>query len=385
MNFKAEYEAIKQTTMDARREIHRPPELEFEEIQPAETICSVLDKFGISYVRGIAKTGIVATIGKEYDKVLLIRADMDALPIEERTSLEFASENYGVMHACGHDIHIASALAAAVILKNNEHLLHGAVKVVFQPAEEGDGGATPMINEGILENPKVTCAIGGHVTAEYDVGVIRTKPGALMASPDDFSIKFIGKSTHGAEPQNGISPILPACEMVSKASEIQAKLCENYPDVLSVCSVIANGGINIIPDEALILGTFRSVSSENRKNAQVLLKEYAQKIADDYSCRLEFNYNEMFAPLINDEATTKVLCDIARAVVGEENVFIMQKHLMTGEDFSAFGEFVPSVFFWYGGKKDTATPLHSSDFVANEDAIEVCAHIFCEFANNYLR
>jgi len=384
MEFKKDYSEIKKTIIETRRKIHQYPELAFEEVMTAQTICAVLDNYGISYEKNIAKTGIVATIGTGEEKVLLIRADMDALPIEEKSGLDFSSKKPNIMHACGHDIHISAVLACALILKKYEKQLGGTVKIIFQPAEESTGGASPMIDEGILENPKVTCAIGGHVSGEFEVGVIRTKPGALMSSPDDFSVKFIGKSTHGAEPQNGISPIIPACEFVGISKEIEKELRQNSPDVLSICSVISDGSVNIIPDEALVLGTFRTIDSANRKRAQKLIGEYAKKISDKHSCRLEYEYHELYAPLINDEATTELLCDVASTVIGAENVVIMEKHLMTGEDFSEFGKYVPSVFFWYGGMTEKPIPLHSSELVINEDSIETAANIFCEFAIKYL-
>ncbi len=379
-----EYSKIKNEILDVRREIHKFPELSFEEYQTADKICKILDEHGIEYKRGIAKTGIAATVGTKTDKVLLIRADMDALPISEKTDLPFASQNDGIMHACGHDIHVASVLAAALLLKECENELNGCVKFVFQPAEEGVGGALPMIEEGVLNNPKVTCAIGGHIAPELEVGKIKIKSGALMASPDDFMIKFIGKSTHGAEPQNGISPILPAAEMVLKCKELQKKLSYDG-NVLSVCTVSADGSVNIIPEEAVILGTYRSFTEDARKKACSLLKKTAEEIAESYGVKLEYEYHFLYPPVVNDDSLTKDLVDIAEKVIGKENIVIMDKPLMTGEDFSYFGKFVPSSFMWYGGKSNVDYPLHSAHFVANEDAIEVSAKIFFEFAVNYLK
>ncbi len=384
MNFKEQYNLIKDDIINTRRKIHQNPELGFCEFETADTICKMLDKYNIKYTNKIAKTGVVAQIGKGEDKVLLIRADMDALPVQEKTKLEFSSVNSGIMHACGHDIHIASALSAAIILKNYEDVLNGSVKIVFQPAEETTGGALPMIDEKILENPKVTAAIGGHVNAEYEVGTFKIKAGALMASPDDFSVKFIGKSTHGAEPENGISPIIPACEFVNKLKKAHKKLCANNQNVMSVCTINSNGGVNTIPDEALILGTFRSFDECSRKTACGLLEKYAEKIARKHGAKAEFNYNFLYPPLINDAELVSDFVIVANELFGQDSVTLLKKPFMTGDDFSYFTREIPSVYFWYGAKKEKTTPLHSSQFDANEDAIEVCANVFTEFALRYL-
>ena len=379
-----EYENIKEEILSLRREIHMYPELAFDEYETAKRICRILDKYQIPYINGIAKTGIVATVGTKNDKVLLIRADIDALPISEKTNLSFASKNEGVMHACGHDIHIASVLAIALLLKKHENQLNGSVKFVFQPAEEGVGGALPMIEEGILDNPKVTCAIAGHIDPKLETGKIKIKSGPLMASPDDFAIKYIGKSTHGAEPQNGINPIPAVAEMALKLGELAKKLSKGI-NVLSVCTVMADGSVNIIPEEAIIKGTFRSFSEENRKEACDLIKAVSEEIAHKYNVKLEYEYHFLYPPVINEENTTKELISVSECVLGKENVILMDKPLMTGEDFAYFCKYAPSALVWYGAKSDNYDfPLHSANMVANEDAIEVCTRIFFEFAMNYL-
>lgn len=385
MSFTKEYEAIKTKIISVRRKIHQNPELGFEETETANAICEVLDEFNIEYVRDICKTGIVAQIGTKHNKVLLIRADMDALPIEEQTELEFKSNKKGIMHACGHDIHIAAALSCAIILKKHESELNGCVKIVFQPAEETTGGALPMIEAGILQNPGVTCAISGHVTPELPVGKVFSKPGPLMASPDDFSIEIIGKSTHGAQPQNGVSPIIPAAAIVSELNKFSKKLYDKDESILSVCSVISDGGVNIIPDKALILGTYRSFDEEARKAANIAIDDISKKIALDNSCQVQYTYNYLYPPLINDNEVFLFFCECAKQVLGNSNLDIIEKPLMTGEDFSYFCSKIPSVFFWYGGNSGSDAPLHSSQLVLSEDAIETCASLFWAFAIAYLR
>lgn len=383
MTFTEEYKLIKNEIINLRRHIHAHPELSFNEYNTRDSICAILDKYNISYTKGIAKTGICCVIGQKTDKVLLIRADIDALPTKEQTGLDFSSVNDGVMHACGHDIHIASALSAAIVLKKHESLLNGCVKIIFQPGEETTGGAMPMIEEGIMDNPKVTCAIAGHVTPDFENGKIKLKSGPMMASPDDFMINFIGKSAHGAEPQNGINPILPASEFTLGINDFLSDLLLG-DNVLSICTLSADGSVNTIPDKALVLGTFRSFDEETRQKASEKIAEFATKCAEKYGAKADTTYNFLYPPVINEPEITNQFISIAQEVMGKENVSEFEKPLMTGDDFSYFGRYVPSVYFWFGGKVNDGDKLHSSKFVPNENSIETCAKLFYEFARRYL-
>ena len=309
---------------------------------------------------------------------------MDALPTEEKTALPFASVKKGVMHACGHDMHVAAALATAIILKKYENELKGCVKIVFQPGEETTGGAEPMIKEGVLENPPVTAAIGGHISPEFENKTFKVKTGGIMASPDDFYVKFIGKSTHGAQPDKGISPIIPAAEFVLDTKRISEKICKGTQNVLSICTVDSNGGVNTIPDEAIVLGTFRSFDEDSRKQACEHLKASSEEIATEYGAKVNYTYNFLYPPVINDEEITNKFISVAKKLYGENSVVILDKAFMTGDDFSYFSKNVPSVYFWYGAKGDIPSTLHSSEFNVNEDAIETCTNIFTEFTFNYL-
>jgi len=328
----------------------------------------------------------VALVGNpDRGKTILIRADMDALETEEKTGLSFASERKGYMHACGHDIHIANALAAAYILKKHESKLNGCVKFVFQPAEETTGGAQPMISEGVLENPHVDVCIGAHVSAMYPTGELYFKEGALMASPDDFELAFIGKSTHGAEPQNGINPLNPACEFVLNINRKLSEAISFEQNVFSICSVNGGNSNNIIPDTACILGTFRSFSQGDREKADSIICSFAKELCTKYNCGYSCTYNYLYPPLVNNSKMTELAKKCAHRIVGAENVKKFEKPLMTGEDFSYFACERPSVFVWAGcGKDKSPIPLHSSHFVADENVIEVVASLFCDFVFEYL-
>lgn len=386
MNFTEKYQNIKDEIINIRRSIHQNPELAFEEFSTSEKICDFLDKYSIKYKKGIAKTGILAKIGSG-TKTLMIRADMDALPIQEKTNLEFSSVNKGVMHACGHDIHISAALSAAYVLKQHENELGGTVEFVFQPAEETTGGAMPMINEGIMQNPTPDAVIGAHTTPAEKVGTIWIKKGPLMASPDDFNITFIGKSTHGAEPQNGVNPIPCAAEFVCELQNtLKAEINKNEKYVLSICGFDAGNSINIIPDNATVTGTFRSFDENTRQKACKIINKLAEQKAEKYGVKCSYTYNFLYPPVINDSKITDIVEKTAKSIQGINKIVILEKPLMTGEDFSYYGKYAPASFFWYGcGYSESEPPLHSCEFKADENAIETAAEVFCKFAENFLK
>ena len=385
MDFIYEYSLIKDEIINVRRKLHQNPELSFEEYETAETISKVLDKYSVNHIKNIAKTGICATIGNPSSKNLLIRADIDALPTEEKTNLPFSSQKKGVMHACGHDMHASAALATAIILKKYEKELNGCVKIIFQPGEETTGGAEPMIESGILENPPITAAIGGHISPEFENKRFKVKCGGIMASPDDFCVKFIGKSSHGAEPHNGINPIEAACEFVTVIKDEMKKEIDFSKNVMTVCEFNAGFSYNIIPDMATVEGTFRSFSNEERDKANEILTKTASKICEKYGAKAEITYNYRYPPLINNKEICDFAISCAKDEFGEDKIKYFEKPLMTGEDFAYLAQEIPSVFIWSGCKdKNHECSLHSSKFVANEDAIENGARMFVKFAIEYV-
>lgn len=386
MNIHDDYNEIKNEITEIRRKIHQNPELSFEEFKTSETICKFLDKYGITYTAGIAKTGVCAIIGDAAGgKVIALRADMDALPFEEKTGLPYASAKPGVMHACGHDIHTASALAACYILKKHESELSGCVKVIFQPGEETTGGAQPMIDEGVLENPKADCCLGLHVTPSYPLGELYFKDGALMASPDDFRIEFVGKSAHGAEPQNGINPIEAAAEFAAGIKAELAKQINFESNVYTICSIHSGTTNNIIPDTAIIEGTFRSFGETDRHLAEKIMIDAAKQIDKKYGTKTHVKYNYLYPPLINDAKMCRNIKSFAENEFGKAKIKEFEKPLMTGEDFAYFTQNVPSAFVWIGcaiqGKNCS---LHSSEFEADENVMETAARLFAGYAIEYV-
>lgn len=363
-----------------RRELHKIPEIGTKEFKTSAFIKSKLDEYGISY-KSCYNTGIIAEINPDKtNKCILLRADIDALPQTELTNLEFASEHEGIMHACGHDFHITCLLGAGKILKKIADSINGKVVLLFQPDEEFDGGALPMIKEGALNN--VNSAVALHIEPLAKTGTIQIKDGSIMASPDNFIIKIIGKSGHGACPENCINPISAASEIVREYHSISIENC-----VVTVCTI--NGGTdspNIIPDFVTITGTARTITPETRDYIEERLAEIAQNICNDFGAELDFSYIRSYPPLINNADMNKLV--ISAAEKSGYKIEILEKCSMTGEDFAYFAQNVPSSFFKLGtgDEKLGMYPLHNSRINPDEKALcigaEILAQVAVDFINN---
>ena len=260
-------ETIQEKMCLDRRHIHQNPELSFQEFHTMQYICTRLDSLGISYRNGIAGSGVIAQIqGNKPGKCLLLRADMDALPLQEENTAAYRSQIPGIMHACGHDAHTAILLGVCEILNNHRDCFSGVVKLVFQPGEETTGGAAPMIQEGILENPHVDACLALHVDPDLDTGTIRIKPGALYASPDDFRITIKGKGGHGAEPHLAVDPIIIASQIIIQLQTIISRNIDPFEQaVISIGSLHAGDTSNVIPEKAEIFGTARALNNMMRR------------------------------------------------------------------------------------------------------------------------
>lgn len=372
--------------IDIRRMLHRIPETQFEEFKTSGYICSVLDTLSIPYKKGYAGgTGIVATVtGSGDGRCVALRADIDALPISEETNLPFKSEHEGFMHACGHDAHIATALFAAFILNELKDSFKGSVKFLFQPAEEGDGGAEIMIEEGVLENPKVDICIGGHVMSEYETGKIIYKKGSLMSSPDNFEVIIKGTGGHGAYPEKCVNPIVVAANLVSKLTNLTDS---NVPRVVSVCTIEGGNCSNVIPSEVKITGTARTFTRQSREEVMRLIEERVQEACDEFYCAYDYKYIPLFPALINDDAVTESFCESAIKIAGEENVIPTHSVSMAGDDFSYFAAAVPSTYVHIGCKspeENEAYPIHNPRFTVDEACIKIAAMCYSQFIVDYL-
>ncbi len=363
--------------IEIRRKIHANPELGFEEYKTAELIANKLKELGISFQTGIAKTGIVAVIkGKNPDKkCIALRADMDALPIEEKNNCEYQSVNKGIMHACGHDAHIACLLGAAKILNELKNDFEGSVKLIFQPSEEKfPGGAQAMIKEGVLENPIPDSIIGQHVLPTLESGKMGLRAGKYMASTDEIYLTVKGKGGHAATPELNINPIMIAAHILIALQQIVTQNTQpNLPTVLSFGRIEGKGRTNVIPDEVKIDGTLRTFNEEWRAEAHLNIAQIAQSIATEMGGNCEVFIDKGYPFLVNDVKITENVKTLAIAYLGKENIVDLDMRL-TAEDFAYFSQKIPACFYRLGIRnqaKDIVSNLHTNTFNIDEATIEI--------------
>ncbi len=370
-----------------RRHLHQYPELSFEEFNTSEFIVSKLDELNIPYKSGFVKTGIVAIIEGKKDHlkkgVIALRADIDALPVEEENNIEYKSLHKGKMHACGHDVHTACLLGAAKILKELQNEFSGSVKLIFQPAEEKlPGGAKQMIKQGALKKPEPEIIIAQHVLPDLDVGKVGFKSGMYMASTDEIYITVKGKGGHAAIRNQIIDPVLIASHIIVALQEIVS----TSPTILSFGKIVADGATNVIPDEVKIEGTFRTMDQQWREQAKKKMLALVQSVVRDMGGECELNIVKGYPPLLNDETVTQKAKQFAEEFVGKENVVDLDL-TMTGEDFAYFSRECPSTFYRLGVRnnaKNITSALHSSTFNIDEEALKAGMGLMAWLAVSFL-
>ena len=362
--------------VNIRRTIHANPELAFEEYKTAELIAAFLKKNNIEFQVGVAKTGVVALIkGKNpTKKTVALRADMDALPIFEKNTIEYKSKNEGVMHACGHDVHTSSLLGTAKILNELKDQFEGTLKLVFQPSEEKyPGGAKVMIAEGVLENPKPDVFFGQHVFPELDAGKVGMKSGKYMASTDEIFITVNGKGGHGAIPHKNIDPVLISAHLITALQQIVSRNANpSMPTVLSFGRVIAEGQTNVIPDEVKLSGIMRTFDEDWRKEMKVRIKKMAESIAESMGGSCDVIFDQGYPFLVNDEEVTENARKYAIEYLGTENVVELELRT-TAEDFAYFAQKVPACFYRLGirnEKMGITSNLHTATFNVDESSLK---------------
>ncbi len=382
--------------VDVRRHLHTHPELSFKEIETSRYISTQLIKHRIEHEIGIVNTGIVALIkGKNPDKkCVLLRGDMDALPITEKNEVPYKSVNEGVMHACGHDVHSTCVLGASIILNELKDSFEGTVKIIFQPGEELlPGGSSLMIKEGILENPKVDAAIALHVFTDLNAGQAGFRSGMYMASTDEIYIDIIGKGGHAAMPSEYNNPILIASEILlelSKQFPNQSSPSldkDNIPTVLAFGKITANGATNVIPEKASIEGTFRTMNEDWRKQAHERIIKLTTDMATSKNAKTEVKIIRGYPFLVNDEQVSTRAKNTAIHYLGKENVIELPLR-MTAEDFAFISQQVPSCFFRLGtGNKQQGitSGVHTATFNIDENAIETGAMLLAAMAVDLLK
>ena len=356
-----------------RRQLHAHPELSFEETQTAAFVTRELEKLGL-HPRAIANTGVVAIIeGRPGGPTIALRADMDALPIQETNDVPYKSTNPGVMHACGHDVHTASLLGAARILNDLKGEFQGNIKLMFQPGEERlPGGASLMIKEGVLENPKVTRVLGQHVFPHLPAGKVGIRSGRYMASTDELYLTVRGKGGHGAMPEMNLDPVLVAAHLIVAAQQIVSRRASpKIPSVLSFGKVIANGATNVIPNEVYIEGTFRTLNEEWREEAHQHLRRLCEGLADSMGAVCELEIRRGYPYLENEPLLTARVKAAAEEYLGPENVVELDQW-MAAEDFAYFSQAAPACFYRLGTRHEDgrfASSVHTPTFDIDEKAL----------------
>ena len=396
---------IEEKVINWRRNFHQNPELGSREFKTAEIVANHLKSLGLEVYTGIAKTGVKGILkGKLPGPVIALRADMDALPITERTNVPFASKvkttyngkETGVMHACGHDSHVAILMGVAEILAGMKDKLKGTVVFIFQPAEEGapvgeEGGAELMIKEGVLENPKVDAIFGLHISSDLEVGKIKYKAGPIMAGVSDFKITVDGKGSHGSTPWTSVDPIVVSAQIINNIQTIVSRninLTEN-PAVVTIGSINGGNRSNIIPEVVEMLGTIRVFSDKDEKLVYERLRMIVENTAESFGAKATINvpYSSHYPVNFNNEQLTANILTSLGNTVGKENL-ILTKPLTAAEDFAFYSQNVPGFYFFLGGmpkgqNPENATPHHTPDFYIDESGFIYGLNAFSNLVFDY--
>lgn len=380
---------IHPTVISYRRHLHAHPELSFSEYKTADFVKARLDEMRIPW-EVMANTGVVGLIQGESsgngspDLVVALRADMDALPITETNTFDFKSQNPGVMHACGHDAHTSSLLGTAQILRSIKNRFSGKVKLIFQPGEEKlPGGASQMIRDGVLENPRPQAIIGQHVMPSLDCGKIGFRAGKHMASMDQIIMRIGGKGGHGAQPHQNIDPVIITAHILVALQQIVSRMANpSIPTVLSFGKVIANGAINVIPDEVYVEGTFRTLDEKWRADAHHMMTKMADHLAKSMGGTCEMEITRGYPFLVNEEKLTSQLRTFAEDYLGKDKVVDMDIW-MAAEDFAYYSQSSDACFYLLGvgnPSKGIISSLHTPTFDIDEEALEISTGLMAYMA-----
>lgn len=377
---------IKQEIVDNRRYFHKYPELSFQEFNTSKVIKQKLEEMGIEVVSGIAKTGLTGMIrGANKGKTIALRADMDALPIQETSDIDYKSVNDGVMHACGHDGHIAMLLGAAKVINQIKDQLNGNVKLIFQPAEEGPAGALHMINEGVLDG--VDEIYGIHLWNYQKVGEIGVKDGPILAAADMFEINITGRGGHGATPHGTVDAVIVASHLISSLQTIVSRNTNPLESTVVTIGMI-NGGynFNIIADKVSLKGTSRSYTKKNRNLIKTRMKEIVLGTEKMFGAKIELDYKDGYPPTVNHKKCTENVIKAISRIIGKKSYAPYLS--MGGEDFSYYLEKIPGCFYFVGSspedREPLSTPHHCSHFDIDENSLLIGASSFIKIIEDLL-
>jgi len=386
--FKEEIWKMKDWLVEIRRTIHMHPELGFEEVETSKLVSEWLERFGLQVKRGIAKTGVVGLLqGSEPGRTVAIRADMDALPLDEANQVPYVSKVKGKMHACGHDAHVAILLGVAKYFSSIKDQLKGNIKWIFQPAEEGGGGGKVMVEEGVLEGPKVDAIFGTHVFPLLPVGKVGIYEREGLAAADRVKIKIIGKGGHGAMPHLCKDPILAAGHVITQLHSIVSRNINPLDSAVITIGKISGGtAINIIPDEVEMLVTVRSLSPQVREELNRRMEEVVQGVARSFEMDYRYEFEYGYPVLMNDPEMSKLVTSACSKGIGKENVEVLRPS-MGAEDFAYYLEKIPGSFFRLGirnEKRGIIHPYHSSLFDIDEEVLPFGVEMFVRIIDQYL-
>ncbi|MGA7934456.1 MAG: M20 family metallopeptidase [Kovacikia sp.] len=385
---RTEIQALQPQLVEWRRNLHQKPELGFREQLTAEFVARKLQAWGIEHQIGIAKTGIVATIrGNQAGSVLAIRADMDALPIQEENDVSYKSQHNGIMHACGHDGHVTIALGTALYLSRHRDAFAGTVRIIFQPAEEGPGGAKPMIEAGVLKNPNADAIIGLHLWNNLPLGTIGIRSGALMAAVELFNCIIQGRGGHGAMPQQTVDSIVVAAQAVNALQTIVARNVDPIDSaVVTVGKLNAGTAHNVIAANAKMQGTVRYFNPKYEGFFGQRMEQVISGICQAHGASYEWEYYSLYPPVINDDRIAALVRSVAETVVESPLGIVPQCQTMGGEDMAFFLQEVPGCYFFLGSansEKDLAYPHHHPRFDFDETALGMGVEIFARCVEKF--
>jgi len=376
VDFLAEAKRIEPEIVRTRRALHQHPELAYHEVKTSKLVADMLETLGIEVERKVGGTGVVGVLkGAKGGRVVALRADMDGLPVHETSDVEFRSKVDGVMHACGHDTHIAMLLGAAKLLSKHKKELNGTVKFLFQPAEEhgGRGGAMPMIEDGAMKNPKVDFVFGLHIETMRKSGEFGIREGAIAAAPDTFRVKILGRGGHGSAPHETVDPIYVAAHVILSLQGVSARMIDPVrPFVITIGAVHSGTKENIIPDVATLDGTIRTLDETTRKVAKRKVEEVAKGVCRTFGARGEVEFEKEAYPVtVNDPETTEKAAAVLRRIPGTRVRRV--EAILGGEDFSRFLQKAPGTFYFLGSRnteKGCVYPNHSSKFKVDEGVLK---------------
>lgn len=383
---------IENFLIETRRDFHEHPELGFNEFRTSNKIKEILSSENIEF-KEFATTGVCGIIKgtKNRDikeRVIALRADIDALPIVEKNDVIYKSKNEGKMHACGHDAHTAILLGAAKILNKNKDQFSGTVKLIFEPAEETTGGAPVMIDEGVLENPHVDGIIGLHVDESIQCGKIKIKHGVVNAASNPFTIKIKGRGSHGAQPHTGVDPIVISAQVImSLQTVVSREISPVNPALITIGSINGGTAQNIIPDEVVLSGIIRTMTKEDREHAKKRLKEITEGICSSMRAECEIEIEESYPCLYNEDSMVDIVSNAAAEIIGCDNVVLQKEPKMGVESFAYFAEQRNASFYFLGiasEEKNIYHPLHNCCFDIDEEALKIGAAIQAQSVIDFL-